>query len=100
MATITLPNLDEELKKWTAEFKKPASSWNVILYNDDYNTRDNVVLWLQKATGCSLERASEIMITANNTGRAICFGGDKDKCQEVAGFLRGKGLQVEVDSNR
>ncbi len=97
-ATITMPNLEEELKKWTQEFKKPASSWQVVLYNDHVNTRDNVVLWLQKATGCSIERAAEIMATAHSQGRALCYGGDKEKCQEVAKFLRGKGLQVEVDS--
>lgn len=98
MSTLTLPNLEEELKKWTEEFKKPQGSWQVILYNDHVNAFDNVVLWLQKSTGCSHERASDIAATAHNSGRAVAFGGDKEKCQQVAAYLRGKGLQVEIDS--
>jgi ATP-dependent Clp protease adapter protein ClpS len=95
---MTLPNLDEELKKWTEEFKKPQNSWQVILYNDSQNKFDNVVLWLQKATGYSHERASEITQTADRNGRAVCYNGDKEKCHQVAAYLRGNGLQVEVDS--
>jgi ATP-dependent Clp protease adapter protein ClpS len=68
------------------------------LYNDNHNAYDNVVLWLQKSTGCSQDRANDICATAHKTGRAICYGGDREKCQEVAAYLRGKGLQVEVDN--
>ncbi len=98
MPTLTIPNIDEELKKWTEEFKQPQGAWQVVLYNDNYNSYDNVVLWLQKSTGCSLDKAGDITRVAHSTGRAVCFGGDKQKCQEVAAYLRGKGLQVEVDN--
>ncbi len=98
MATLTIPDIDEQLKKWTEEFKKPQGAWQVILYNDNHNSYDKVVLWLQKSTGCSQERAETIVHTAHHTGRAVCYGGEKDKCQQVAGYLRGKGLQVEVDN--
>ena len=98
MATLTLPDLDQELKKWTEEFKKPAPSWQVILYNDSMNKFDNVVLWIQKATGYSHEQATQITKTADATGRAVCYSGDKEKCHQVAAYLRGKSLQVEVDS--
>jgi ATP-dependent Clp protease adapter protein ClpS len=98
VSTLTLPNIDEELKKWTEEFKKPQGSWQVILYNDNHNAFDNVVLWLQKSTGCSQDRASDIAATAHTTGRAVCYGGDREKCHQVAAYLRGKGLQVEVDN--
>lgn len=98
MATLTMPNLEEELKKWTEEFKKPKGSWQVILYNDPVNAYNNVVLWLQKATGCSHENAEQITNTAETVGRAVCFGGEKEKCTQVAAYLRGKGLQVEIDN--
>lgn len=98
MATLTtLPDLDSLLENILKEKEVPARGWRVILYNDDFNTRDNVVLWLQKATGCSLEIAGQVMDTAHRTGRAICFEGEKEKCQKVAGYLRGCGLHVEVD---
>lgn len=96
-STLTLPNLEEELKKWTEEFKKPQASWQVILYNDPVNKFDDVVMWLQKATGYSQERAAQITNAAHTNGKAVAYGGDKEKCHQVANFLRGKGLQVEVD---
>ncbi len=98
-ATIDLPKLDFDFQEKIAEWAKELRGWNVILYNDHFNKLDNVVLWLQKATGCNLEVAEHVAQTAHSTGRAICFSGAREKCQEIAGYLRVKGLQVEVDSN-
>lgn len=100
MSTLTMPDLETELKKWTEEFKKPSGGWQVVLYNDNHNKLDNVVLWLQKATGRNHQDATDIVISCHNNGRAVAFAGGKDKCQQVAGYLRGKGLQVEVDNAR
>jgi|EP01012_Entosiphon_sulcatum_P061237 ATP-dependent Clp protease adapter protein ClpS len=97
-ATIDLPKIDIDFSQKLQEWTKELRGWNVILYNDNFNTKDEVTMWLQKATGCSLEVAEHVMTTAHHKGRAICFSGGKEKCQEVAGYLRGKGLQVEVDS--
>ncbi len=95
-ATIDLPKIDfdfeQKLKEWSQELR----SWKVILYNDHVHSKEDVTLWLQKATGCSLEVAEHVMMTAHSTGRAVCYSGAKEKCQQVAGYLRGKGLQVEV----
>lgn len=99
-ATIDLPKIDIDFQQKMQEWAKELRSWNVILYNDNYNKMDNVVMWLQKATGCSLEIAEHVTHEAHAQGRAICFSGGKDKCTEVALYLRGKGLQVEVDSER
>ena len=96
-ATIDLPKIDLDFEQQLKDWAKELRSWNVILYNDDYHRKVDVVLWLQKATGCSLQAADQITETAHRTGRAIAFSGDKDKCAQVAAYLRGKGLQVEVD---
>lgn len=71
--------------------------WRVILYNDDVHDFADVILWLQRATGCSLQAAQHIAMTAHRMGRAVCFEGGRTECQRVAGQLRGHGLQVEVD---
>ena len=98
MATLTtLPDLDTLLQNILSEKSVPQRAWRVILYNDNVNTRDQVVLWLQKATGCSLEVAQHVMHEAHTKGRAVCYEGEKEKCQKVAGYLRGCGLRVEVD---
>ncbi|HXE73752.1 MAG TPA: ATP-dependent Clp protease adaptor ClpS [Candidatus Nitrosotenuis sp.] len=94
LATVVLPDLEIEDRQKL----EPRRSWRVILYNDDVHLIDDVVLWVQKATGHSLERAVAIVETAHRTGRAVCYEGDKEDCHKVARYLRGHGLQVEVDS--
>ena len=74
-----------------------TSSHRVILYNDDYHSEDEVVVQIQKATGCQLRQAEGIMWEAHSRGRAICFRGDREECGRVARVLREIKLQVEVD---
>lgn len=74
-----------------------AFSHRVILYNDEYHSVDEVVLQIQKATGCELHEAVEIMLEAHTKGRAVCFRGEREECQRVARVLREIKLQVEVD---
>ncbi len=71
--------------------------WVVILYNDDWHPIDQVVSQVQKATGCSLERAEWITLEAHQLGRAIAFSGSLERCQQVAAVLREIRLQVETD---
>lgn len=92
MPTDTLIEKDIDAEKQTVR------PWKVILYNDDVHTMDEVVFQLQKATGCSLERATMIMSEAHMRGRAVCYEGAKEECQKVAAVLRQIRLQVEVDS--
>ena len=98
-ATIDLPKIDldfeQKLKDWTLELR----GWRVILYNDHFNRKDDVVLWIQKATGCNLETAEHVTEVAHSTGRAVCYTGAKEKCQQVATYLRGKTLQVEITTD-
>lgn len=76
---------------------KNLHGYRVIIYNDAWHSVDEVVLQLQKATGCDLQKAATIMWEAHTTGRAICYQGERDDCQRVARILREIRLQVEVD---
>jgi ATP-dependent Clp protease adaptor protein ClpS len=71
--------------------------WVVILYNDDWHPYDEVVFQVQKATGCSLEKAVWITHEAHLLGRAIAYTGTLDECERVARVLRDIRLQVETD---
>ncbi|HEX8236294.1 MAG TPA: ATP-dependent Clp protease adaptor ClpS [Abditibacteriaceae bacterium] len=73
------------------------SEYRVVLYNDDFHSMEEVVLQLQKATGCDIETAINIMLEAHTHGRAICYQGTREECQRVARILREIRLQVEVD---
>lgn len=74
-----------------------SDGFRVILYNDEYHSMDEVILQLQKATGCNLEQAIDIMFEAHTKGRAVCFKGGRDDCQKVCRVLREIRLQCEVD---
>ena len=76
---------------------KTTHGFRVILYNDENHSFDEVILQLQKATGCNLEKAIDIMLEAHTKGRAICYKGGRDDCQKVCRVLREIRLQCEVD---
>ena len=78
----------------TADSQGP---WVVILYNCDCHSFDEVILQLQKATGCSLEKALEISLEAHQRGRAIAYTGSAEDCERAAAVLRSIRLQVETD---
>jgi ATP-dependent Clp protease adaptor protein ClpS len=71
--------------------------WVVILYNCDCHSYEEVIFQVQKATGCSLEKAVWITQEAHTTGRAIAYSGPLDECERVLGVLRSIKLQVELD---
>ena len=71
----------------------------VILYNCDCHTFDQVEKQLQKATGCTQERAEAHAMEVHTTGRSVVFSGDDAECEKVANILRQIKLQVETDKS-
>lgn len=92
MSVKTVPTKEDQVKK------KPRITrpWQVILYNDDIHTFDEVILQVQKATGCSLLEATRITVEAHFKGKAVAFSGEFAECNRVAGVLREIGLVVEI----
>jgi ATP-dependent Clp protease adaptor protein ClpS len=93
LETLVLPDLNKELNQ-TPDIEGPCI---VILYNCDCHTFDEVIVQLQKATGCSIEKASAIAEEAHVVGRAIAYSGEVEECERVAAVLRSIRLQVETD---
>lgn len=71
--------------------------WDVILLNDDRHTFEEVIFQLQRATGCSAEKASEFAWTVHTQGEAVCFTGPKERCEHVASILEQIGLKTRLD---
>jgi ATP-dependent Clp protease adapter protein ClpS len=92
--TITrrLPELDDSpIAERTGEFI-------VIVFNNDYNTYDQVIRILQKATGCSLEEAEMETWEIDNTGRSVVHHGDRAECERAASIIATIGIKVAVES--
>jgi len=93
--TLDLPGLrEQEDIRDNADITGP---WIVILYDCDCHSFDDVETILQKATGCSLEKAEAIALEVHTKGRAICYSGTEEDCERVARIIGSIRLQVETD---
>lgn len=70
--------------------------WEVILFNDEVHSCDEVVFQIQKATGLGFPAATQVMMKAHLEGLAICYSGPLDKCEHVVTILREIALIVEL----
>ncbi len=77
---------------------KPAidEPWQVILFNDEVHSFDEVIIQVQKATSCPLDEAKRVTFEAHMKGKAVVFRGEFSKCHAVAGVLRQIELIVEI----
>jgi ATP-dependent Clp protease adaptor protein ClpS len=99
MPAIILPEETQaEPSLEPAAGRPPADSpYIVVVYNDEVHTFDEVEQQLQKATGCTLEKAEALAVEIDSKGRAVVYSGSSLECERVANVLREIRLQVEVD---
>ena len=91
MATDTVKKNDTDIANLTG---KPH---NVILFNDDDHSMDEVARQIMKATNCDPGRAAAIMLEAHSTGRAICFTGSLERCELVESILAEIHLGTKIE---
>ena len=71
--------------------------WQVVLFNDEVHSLDEVILQIQKATGYALERAVELTIRVHQNGKALIYVGSKEKCEKVSAILQQIQLIVQIE---
>ncbi|MCS6777133.1 MAG: ATP-dependent Clp protease adaptor ClpS [Chloroherpetonaceae bacterium] len=72
------------------------SHYIVVVYDNDYNTFDEVILILMKATACSLQEAQIETWEIHHLGKSVVHYGSKPECERVARVIRTIGIRVEV----
>ncbi len=92
MSIESIPQKGKKVKDKT----KIDTPWKVLLFNDEEHSFDEVILQVQKATGCSLLKASKITLEAHQKGKAAVYSGKFAECLKVAGILREIQLVVEI----
>ncbi len=70
--------------------------WIVIAYDNDFNTVDQVVSILCRATSCTEEEAKIETWEVHNLGKSVVHHGSQEECQRVANIIRTIGMRVEV----
>ncbi len=73
-----------------------GSGYIVVVYDNDYNTLDEVVRILRKATGCTMREAAIETWEIHHLGKSVVHHGEREECERVAGIIRTIGIRVEV----
>lgn len=89
--TTVLPRRDEDFAEIGG-----GEGCIVIVYDNDYNTPQEVILILQKATNCTLEEAQIETWEIHNLGKSVVHHGSREECERAAGIIRTIGIRVEV----
>lgn len=71
-------------------------SWNVILFNCECHSFDDVEDILVKAVRCGLAQARAYSWEIHTKGSAVVFQGPLERCEGVADRIASIGLQVKV----
>lgn len=78
------------------EEESEATPWQLILYDDDIHTFDEVINQLIKALKCSLPEAEEITYKVHNEGKALVYEGPFEECLRINGVLQEIQLVTEI----
>lgn len=70
--------------------------WMVVIYDNEHNTVDEVVMILIRATKCSHEEAAIETWEAHHHGKAAVHFDTKEICNHVAQVISSIGVQTEV----
>jgi len=70
--------------------------WNLIIYNDDFNTREYVAGLLSSICGLTDDRAYDVMMTAHKFGMAVVGEYTKKVSEEYCEALRAGGVFCDV----
>ena len=71
-------------------------SWQVMLYNCDCHTFDEVAERLMMAIRCNAPTAWQYAHVVHTLGSASVFRGVKGECERIADIIGATGIRVEV----
>lgn len=72
------------------------SHFVVIVYDNDFNTMNEVMGVLMRATGCTEDEAFIETWEIHYLGKSVVHHGDRQVCDHVAEVIRTIGIEVDV----
>ena len=76
---------------------KLDNPWQVVLFNDEVHSFDEVIAQVQKAIGCPLQKAAELTLRAHRNGKTVVFIGSYVYCEHVTDVLEQIQLRVKLE---
>lgn len=92
-ATVEAPEKSPDLETSDGS---GAGEWVVAVYDNDYNTHDEVATILMIATGCGIEEAAMETWEIHHLGKSIVHHGTKAECEKVAAVIVQIGIEVRI----
>jgi ATP-dependent Clp protease adaptor protein ClpS len=80
----------------TVDSSESRHGWQVVLFNCECHTFDDVERQLIKAVRCTLARARELSWEVHSRGQAVVYSGPRERCEAVAAVLEDIRLRVKV----
>jgi ATP-dependent Clp protease adapter protein ClpS len=90
------PTPEIEVLEATEEAEEIQNPWQLILYDDDIHTFDEVINQLIKALACSLPHAEELTWQVHNNGKAYVYEGSFEECLKINSVLQEIQLITEI----
>lgn len=87
------PGVLESLEK--ENFPAEGEKWIVTVYDNPYNTYEEVIVILMIATQCSLEEAEMETWEIDHLGKSVVHRASEQECKHVAEIIRTIGIRVE-----
>lgn len=89
-STIELPEVGHESEV------RPDRGWIVVVYDNDKNSFEEVIMILVLATGCTLEEAEIETWEVHHLGKSVVHSAGEEECRKVAEVIQTIGIRVEV----
>lgn len=90
------PDVEVEDQPEENATKDEDNPWQLILYNDEVHTFQEVISQLIKALGCSKSKAEKIATKAHQNGKALVYEGTFEECFEINTILQEIQLVTEI----
>lgn len=81
------------------QLESQADRWIVTVFDNDYNTVEEVMSILIIATQCSTEEAEIETWEIHHLGKSVVHADTEPNCERVAQIIRKIGIQVVVESD-
>ena len=75
-----------------------SSGNNVVLFNDDWHTFEEVISQIMKATKCSFIQARDKTFEVHVNGKAVVHTGEMKDCLVVSGILEEILLHTQIET--
>ncbi len=94
--TMASPGTIEAPEIRHRDLEASEHGWIVTVYNNDYNTYEEVISILILATGCGLEEAEMEAWEVDHLGRSVVHHGKETDCRTAGDVIAKIGIRVEV----